>query len=170
MLAMVFCEVVGSEYACKALWPKQLREVLEKTSVSRLLIRLNYPYPASQERANLFKAWRAGLLQGTSPLRVVLFQVEDEAVIGWVKDDRVRGDWREMDEGARHKFLASEDICPASVEPCEWCERYVLDIFVCLPIHIGLSLFGLDGLAINSHTRTFSANGSGPDAVRVQES
>ncbi|KAM5541863.1 hypothetical protein V8D89_004592 [Ganoderma adspersum] len=122
-LALVFCKMVGRGFVCKAVWARQLRDVLEKTAVSRLLIRLDYAYPASQEQSDLFEKWRAGLLQGISPLRVVLFQVEDEVVLGWAKNERAGGIWEEMNDGAKRKFLASEDICPASIEPCEWCER-----------------------------------------------
>ncbi|PIL28256.1 hypothetical protein GSI_09668 [Ganoderma sinense ZZ0214-1] len=123
-LAMVFCEMVGRGYVCRAVWPRQLREVLEKTAVSSLLIRLDYAYPASQERSDLFERWRAGLLGVTSALRVVLFQVQSEAVLGWAKEERAGGIiWKEMDEYTKRKFLASENISPASVEPCDWCER-----------------------------------------------
>ena len=68
-------------------------------------------------------------------LRVLLFQVEDEVVLGWAKKDRLGGDWKEMDKGARRKYLASENICPASIEPCEQCERCVFNIFATVTIH-----------------------------------
>ncbi len=63
-------------------------------------------------------------MMGIPSLRVLLFQVEDEVVLGWAKKERAGGDWEEMDEGARRELLASENICPASIEPCECCERY----------------------------------------------
>lgn len=71
---------------------------------------------------------------GIPSLRVLLFQVGEEVVLGWEKE-HAGGEWNEMDEDARRKRVTSENMCPASIEPCEDCERCVSDVPTSPPIH-----------------------------------
>ncbi|PIL28251.1 hypothetical protein GSI_09663 [Ganoderma sinense ZZ0214-1] len=123
-LVVVVCGRVR-EYVSQGVWLTNFCRYLEKASVSCLLLRLDFEYPPSRERADQLETWRV-TMSNIPSLRVLLFQVEDEVVLGWAKKERDRlglgREWGEMNEGARSKFLASENLCPVSIEPCEQCE------------------------------------------------
>ncbi|KAM5541864.1 hypothetical protein V8D89_004593 [Ganoderma adspersum] len=119
-LVVVVCRSIR-DYVSQAVWLTNFCRYLEKASVSCILFRFDYEYPASQERFDQLETWRAAMSNIPS-LRVLIFQVEDEVVLGWARRERTGGDWKEMEDGARRKFLASEKLCPSSIEPCEQCE------------------------------------------------
>ena len=93
---------------------------LEKPSVSVLVFRLQGSCPVNKEVSDRLEALWAGLSRQAPSLKVFLFQIEDQMRLGWMKKP---GGWVKMTAEEARKLVASEDIFPTSIEPCEQCER-----------------------------------------------
>ena len=115
----------------------KLRRGLQSSSVAYLLIRFlpnaadhvafgseaTAPQPATTQACLNIETWREVLSSNSPSLHTLIFQLEEHGVRGWSKDTLSGGIWREMSEHECGALIASGDLCPLSVEPCERCEK-----------------------------------------------
>lgn len=102
---------------------------LKKSCVTLLLFRVHFDRLFSKNLSDKLKTWRAAMVKKVPSLQAFLFQIEDRVYLGWTKKP---GGWVKMTEEATRKLIESENICPASIEPCESCERCVLNVVTSL--------------------------------------
>ncbi|PIL27803.1 hypothetical protein GSI_10957 [Ganoderma sinense ZZ0214-1] len=119
-LAIVLCRGVVDPVRHVLRWAE---EAFGTCSVSCLLLRFEFDYPTSEERSSQLERLRAALSGKILSLRVVLFQMKDDVLLCWKKEERARGAWKKMSEDEGRKLIASEKMCPASIEPCEQCKN-----------------------------------------------
>ncbi|KAM5539458.1 hypothetical protein V8D89_006910 [Ganoderma adspersum] len=119
-LAVVLCKETMDSISRQTQWLVTACAYLEKSSVSFLLLRLHFGRPVSNSLSDQLDTWRATMSDKIPSLQIFLFQIEDQVHLGWMKK---RGGWVKMTEDEARKLVASENIWPTSIEPCERCER-----------------------------------------------
>ena len=92
-----------------------------------MLLRLEFEYPKGEGPSNLLQRWRTALSSKVPSLRILLVQTKGDILFCWQKERRTGGGWKEISEDEGRKLIASEKMCPSSIEPCEQCKMYVSD-------------------------------------------